>query len=602
MDKELTKAEISLIGQLLAAISIESFRKLLTDHILNAFIVSHNNTNVEFNFGGSKPDPNAIDYIKEREIILSDKTASKLEGDLKYELITALQNNESISQITKRLDKIFIDMMPWQLERIARSEVIDAQNAGRISAYKASDVVEYKMWIAAKGGKGKRVCDLCASMHGQIRLVDKPFVNPNNPAESWQHPICHPNGRCTTVPLMDLPDNVITVNGLTYDSDEKLGKVEIPMNLLKSRQKRKAWVVRFANGHAVQCFEDESDADYFIETSKGKDAGWFDFGNKTYRELKSGWKIHESGTKITFKTDGENKKADKIEISMESLSKDEKRIWIKATAKRKGHYRRVKGAKSKSETVDRESVSVDDHVNLCAKKLSEYTEIMDEIEECNDLVSSGKTSKSTNVDSNGAYTQERQNVHEKIIDRLTKGIEPTKDPRVIFIGGGPGSGKGTLTDMISDLGDYIYLNNDEIKKDLPGYKGTHAAYYHEEARDICNMLTEKIMADKLNVVLDSTMRDPEKSIKKIKAFKAKGYTTRLMSTNLPVKKALDRAVSRTVSGERRYVPLNFIGNVMEATNENQFKYLEHVDKGHIYNTDVAYGEPVILMESKGDNK
>ena len=232
MDKELTKAEISLIGQLLAAISIESFRKLLTDHILNAFIVSHNNTNIEFNFGGSKPDPNAIDYIKEREIILSDKTASKLEGDLKYELITALQNNESISQVTRRLDKIFTDMMPWQLERIARSEVIDAQNAGRISAYKASDAVEYKMWIAAKGGKGERVCDLCASMHGQIQPIDKPFVNPNNPAESWQHPICHPNGRCTTVPLMDLPDNVITVNGLTYDSDEKLGKVEININLL----------------------------------------------------------------------------------------------------------------------------------------------------------------------------------------------------------------------------------------------------------------------------------------------------------------------------------------------------------------------------------
>jgi hypothetical protein len=88
------------------------------------------------------------------------------------------------------------------------------------------------MWIAAKGGKGERVCDLCASMHGQIRPVDKPFVNPNNPAESWQHPICHPNGRCTTVPLMDLPDDVITVNGLTYAADKKLGKVEININSL----------------------------------------------------------------------------------------------------------------------------------------------------------------------------------------------------------------------------------------------------------------------------------------------------------------------------------------------------------------------------------
>lgn len=262
MDEKLTKAEISFIGQLLTAISIKSFRKLLTDHILNAFIASHNNTNIEFDFGKSKPDPNTIDYIKEREIILSDKTASKLEGDLKYELITALQNNESIGQITKRLDKIFTDMMPWQLERIARSEVIDAQNAGRISAYKASDVVEYKMWIAAKGGKGERVCDLCASMHGQIRPVDKPFVNPNNPAESWQHPICHPNGRCTTVPLMDLPDNMITVNGLTYDSDEKLGKVEILVDSLNKGEKVikvKATSKRKAHYRTIEEADDKPD-------------------------------------------------------------------------------------------------------------------------------------------------------------------------------------------------------------------------------------------------------------------------------------------------------------------------------------------------------
>ena len=66
---------------------------------------------MEFNFDRSKPDPTAIDYIKERELILSDKTASKLEGDLKYELITGLQNNESIDQIARRLDKIFRDMI-----------------------------------------------------------------------------------------------------------------------------------------------------------------------------------------------------------------------------------------------------------------------------------------------------------------------------------------------------------------------------------------------------------------------------------------------------------------------------------------------------------
>lgn len=614
MDRKLTKAEVGLIGQILGVIAVSGLRELITKQVMDAFISSHKNTNVEFDFNRSRPDQYAIDYITEREIILSDKTSSMLEGNLKYELLEGLKNNESIDQITRRLDKIFRDAMPWQLERIARSEIVDAQNAGRVSAYRASGVVGYKMWIAAKGGNEKRVCDLCARLHGQIQPIDKPFVDPVT-GGSWQHPIAHPNGRCSTVPLMRLPEKVITISGQTYAADKVVNKIEIPMDLLKSRQKRKAWVVRYANGHAVQCFEDEADADYFIETSKKKDAGWFDFGGKSYRELKTGWSINKKGTKTTMKFMSEDerkaldekllsedKRVSKIEIDAGSLNKRE--ITVKGFHDKKGNYHKPHKRKIRDTTKKdvKKSTSVDEYVISCAKRLSEHTDIMVEIEECNSLISSGKTSKSTSVDSSGVYTSERQKIHKGIIDRLTKGVKPTDDPKVIFIGGGPGSGKGTLTKMISDLDDYIYLNNDEIKKDLPGYKGTHAAYYHDEARDICNMITEKIMTDKLNVVLDTTMRNPEASIKKIKAFKAKGYTTRLMSTNLPVKKALDRAVSRTVSGERRYVPLNFIGDVMEDTNKNQFKYLEYVDKGDIYNTDVTYGAPVILMESKGDDK
>lgn len=345
MDGELQKIEIGRLMSLIGVIQIKDFRSLLLKHIKTAFLSTHKNTNVEFGWGGTKPDQNALDYLSERVFILSDKTASKLTGDLRFQLLEGLKNNESITQITKRLDEIFTDTMPWELERIARTEIVDAQNAGRISAYKASDVVEYKMWVAAKAGKGQRVCTLCASLHGQIQPLDKPFMNPNNHGESWQHPVAHPNGRCTTVPLMDLPDNVITIGGLMYDADEKLGKIEIPIDLLKSQQKRKAWVVQWADGRAVTCFEDEVDADYYIETSKKKDAGWFDFGSKVYREVKSGWSIKKKGTKITFKTDDESRKVnkvDKVKITTESVNKNEREVWVSQTVKRKGHWRTIK--------------------------------------------------------------------------------------------------------------------------------------------------------------------------------------------------------------------------------------------------------------------
>jgi SPP1 gp7 family putative phage head morphogenesis protein len=46
----------------------------------------------------------------------------------------------------------------------------------------------------------------------------------------------------------------------------------------------------------------------------------------------------------------------KIEIDMGSLSKSEKRIWVRPTSKRKGHYRRIKGAKEEVETKPKENL------------------------------------------------------------------------------------------------------------------------------------------------------------------------------------------------------------------------------------------------------
>ena len=50
----------------------------------------------------------------------------------------------------------------------------------------------------------------------------------------------------------------------------------------------------------------------------------------------------------------------KIEIDIESLSKTEKRVWVKPTAKRKGHYRKVKGAKK----VDKISEQIDKALSI----------------------------------------------------------------------------------------------------------------------------------------------------------------------------------------------------------------------------------------------
>jgi hypothetical protein len=82
-------------------------------------------------------------------------------------------------------------------------------------------------------------------------------------------------------------------------------KIEIDLTMFQKVESRKAWQVIFAEGRAVQHFEDEADADYFINTSKNK--SWFTFVKKQYAEVtrdkKTGrsYRVHPKGTKITFK-------------------------------------------------------------------------------------------------------------------------------------------------------------------------------------------------------------------------------------------------------------------------------------------------------------
>lgn len=235
MGEELTKLEIGDISKLIAAIYITDtdFRQILLKSVMGAFKTSHQNTNIQYGFGGTKPDQHAIDYLQERVFILSDKTTSKLEGDLRFELIAGLKNNESISAITKRLDGIFSDMMPWQLERISRTEILNAQNAGRMSAYEKSGAVKYKMWQAAINNA--RTAADSKRLHGQIQKLSDPFVDPKT-GDTFMHPPNRPQCRCTLIPLRKLPDDVITTGGMMYAADKKLGKIEINTESLNKKE------------------------------------------------------------------------------------------------------------------------------------------------------------------------------------------------------------------------------------------------------------------------------------------------------------------------------------------------------------------------------
>jgi SPP1 gp7 family putative phage head morphogenesis protein len=233
MDNIIEKFEIANIDKFIKYLSYNSFMKILLDKVKDSFILSFNNTNEEYNFKvETKPDPLALENLRTREFILSQKTIENLRGNLRYELLSGMEANESIDMITRRVSKIFVSNSV-NIERICRTEVLHSLNSGRMEAYRSSKVVKYKMWISAKD---KRTSALCNRMRGQIQEINSVFKDPKNPDDQWLHPPAHPNCRSTTIPLRKLPDDVIHTNGLIYAAGQ-VNKIEIPIDLLKSQYK-----------------------------------------------------------------------------------------------------------------------------------------------------------------------------------------------------------------------------------------------------------------------------------------------------------------------------------------------------------------------------
>lgn len=83
------------------------------------------------------------------------------------------------------------------------------------------------------------------------------------------------------------------------EASKHANKIEIDLMTLQKEETTKAWKVLWAGGRAVVYFEDEADADYYINSGKGKPL--FEFVNKRYVDASKGDRIRPKGTKITFK-------------------------------------------------------------------------------------------------------------------------------------------------------------------------------------------------------------------------------------------------------------------------------------------------------------
>ena len=202
-------------------------------------------------------------------------------------------------------------------------------------------------------------------------------------------------------------------------------------------------------------------------------------------------------------------------------------------------------------------------------------------------------------DKNGNYTSERQKLHEEIINKYLSperinACKPKngEKPKFVMFGGRGGSGKSWFTDkdraakeyrqVMFDTDNYLVLDADEIKKDLPEFEGWNAGEVHEESSELNKAIKAKALELGLNIIIDGTMnynsKKPDKVRNEMLEAKNKGYSLEAHYMFLPVQESTKRAISRfkTKKGDfsGRLVPMCILLGMQD--NEKSFDSVKDI--------------------------
>ena len=203
-----------------------------------------------------------------------------------------------------------------------------------------------------------------------------------------------------------------------------------------------------------------------------------------------------------------------------------------------------------------------------------------------DAITKGKDSMWEHLvpDGKGGWkiSPERQKLYDKIVKEHLKGVTPTGNPTFTLMGGGGGSGKGTILknqialDQSTEFGvripesNFVRVDPDEIKAMLPefdellfaGRKDESASYTHEESSAIAKIVQRQAFSRGLDVLLDGTGNS--KAIKlqsKIDEARNAGYIVNGVYVSTTIESAWQRNMGRAVkpNSKRGIVPpYNFL--------------------------------------------
>lgn len=175
-------------------------------------------------------------------------------------------------------------------------------------------------------------------------------------------------------------------------------------------------------------------------------------------------------------------------------------------------------------------------------------------------------------DENGEYLPERRKMHIQIVHTLLENMPSAKEgekPRVLFTGGGSGTGKSSMKPKLREAGwepDTQTLDSDYIMTQfIPEYEElvkqdsrSSAFLAHDEASDILTLAIEECIKQNKNFIIDGTLKSKGKAIALASRLKDEGYEVSLRGIFMNPKQSWTNCTKRYINAKTtkdvRYVP------------------------------------------------
>lgn len=223
-----------------------------------------------------------------------------------------------------------------------------------------------------------------------------------------------------------------------------------------------------------------------------------------------------------------------------------------------------------------------------------------------------RSSIEASVDKRSRWTNPSRLLHKKIIDEHLAHAKNVDKPRLVFIAGGPASGKSTIVEgdnsVVSLPEDPVTIDVDKIKSMIPAYQERVAAgdpsaasYVHEESSALGSTIRKLAVKQGSNVVLDGVGNSSFTRVQaKIEDARKRGYKIEAHYVTIPTDVAIERNHAR-FKETGRLVPDSVIENAHRKVTDTVLASIEAglFDEFDLWDTDTNFGPPVLIATARG---